>query len=83
MQCALEYQSFGYGVLKRILERQATAPQNLPQHNNSPLLLPAGLNVQVEQRDLTYYQGLVFMTLCQYFVGKISRSRKNSIQGTI
>lgn len=59
MQRALEFKSFGYGVLKRILKRQASAPESLPE---SPLtktkLLPESLNVRVEKRDLVYYQGL-------------------------
>lgn len=57
MQRALEYQSFGYGALKRILERQAVAPESLPENPaNKPQPLPVSLNVQVEQRDLAYYQ---------------------------
>ena len=57
MQRALEYQSFGYGTLKRILERQAVAPESLPGNPaHKPQPLPANLNVQVEQRDLAYYQ---------------------------
>jgi transposase len=59
MQRALEFQSFGYGVLKRILKRQASAPESLPE---SPLIktepLPENLNVQVEKRDLAYYDRL-------------------------
>lgn len=58
MQRALEYQSFGYGALKRILERQATAPESLPEGPSQPQPLPANLNVQVEQRDLTYYRAM-------------------------
>ncbi len=57
MQRALEYQSFGYGILKRILERQAAVPESLPDSPfHKPQPLPANLNVQVEQRDLAYYQ---------------------------
>ena len=59
MQRALEFQSFGYGVLKRILKRQASATESLPE---SPLIktepLPENLNVQVEKRDLAYYDRL-------------------------
>ena len=59
MQRALEFNSFGYGVLKRILIRQASVPESLPE---SPLVktapLPKDLNVQVEKRDLAYYQAL-------------------------
>lgn len=58
MQRALEYQSFGYGVLKRILERQESAPQSLPERNVPSQLLPVSLNVHVEQRDPAYYRGL-------------------------
>lgn len=59
MQRALEYQSFGYGTLKRILQRQAAAPESLPGiPTQEPQPLPASLNVQVEQRDLSYYQAM-------------------------
>ena len=58
MQRALEYQSFGYGVLKRILVRQATAPESLPESSSQPQPLPVNLDVQVEQRDLAYYQAM-------------------------
>lgn len=59
MQRALEYQSFGYGALKRILERQASAPESLPENPaNKPQPLPVNLNVQVEHRDLAYYRAM-------------------------
>lgn len=59
MQRALEYQSFGYGALKRILERQAAAPESLPENPaNKTQPLPLNLNVQVEQRDLAYYRAI-------------------------
>ena len=58
MQRALDYQSFGYGILKRILEIQETAPQSLPEKNAPSQLLPLSMNVHVEQRDPAYYQEL-------------------------
>lgn len=58
MQRALEYQSFGYGALKRILERQASAPESLPENPAQTQPLPVNLNVQVEQRDLAYYRAV-------------------------
>lgn len=56
MRRALEFKSFGYGVLKRILIRQASAPESLPETpptKTEPL--SESLNVQVEKRDLQYY----------------------------
>ena len=58
MQRSLEYKAFGYGILKRILERQESAPESLPEGNIPSKRLPASLNVHVEQRDLAYYRGL-------------------------
>jgi len=53
MQRALDYGAFGYGILKRILERQeAKALPDLPRTET----LSTNLDVQVEKRDLTYYQ---------------------------
>lgn len=55
MQRALDYGAFGYGVLKRILERQAS--KALPDLPHTQIqTLSTGLDVQVEKRDLTYYQ---------------------------
>jgi hypothetical protein len=56
MRRALEFKSFGYGVLKRILIRQASAPESLPETpptKTEPL--SESLNVQIEKRDLQYY----------------------------
>ena len=59
MQRALEYGSFGYGTLKRILQRLEKAPESLPDLNSAEAnLLPAELNVDVEKRDLNYYTAL-------------------------
>ena len=58
MQRSLEYKAFGYGVLKRILKRQESAPESLPEENISSKRLPTNLNVHVEQRDLAYYRGM-------------------------
>jgi hypothetical protein len=56
MQRSLDYGAFGYGTLKRILQRYETAPQSLPQLTATPVALDLSLNVQVEQRDLAYYK---------------------------
>jgi hypothetical protein len=57
MQRSLDYGAFGYGTLKRILQRYETAPQSLPQLTATPAAaLDLSLNVQVEQRDLAYYK---------------------------
>jgi len=56
MQRALAFQSFGYGTLKRILARQATSPESLPEVPAEVHTLPETWNVQVEQRNPAYYQ---------------------------
>jgi len=57
MQRALAYGAFGYRSLKRILERQEAAPESLPDTPGvGARPLPTDLDVQVEKRDLTYYQ---------------------------
>lgn len=56
MQRALDYGAFGYGTLKRILQHHEKSPQSLPSVPGTPVPLDASLNVQVEKRDLAYYQ---------------------------
>jgi len=60
MQRSIGFQVFGYGRLKRILERQEKAPQTLRtpslQVGERPNEL-AMASVGVEQRDLSYYGG--------------------------
>lgn len=56
MQRALDYGAFGYGTLKRILQHHEKSPQSLPSLPGAPVPLDASLNVQVEKRDLAYYQ---------------------------
>ena len=59
MQRAVEFKSYGYGVLKRILARQALAPDSLPEALSAKAgSLPESLNVQVEKRDLNYYRAV-------------------------
>lgn len=53
MQRALDYQAFGYGTLKRILRGLCTG--TLPEAPLPGSPLPEKLNVQVQQRDLSYY----------------------------
>lgn len=59
MQRSLGFEAFGYGRLKRILERQAKAPTSLPtlalrKPETAHALAKAA--VGVEQRDLRYYR---------------------------
>ncbi len=60
MQRSVEFQVFGYGRLKRILERQEKVPQTLRTPSlkvgarSNELAMAA---VGVEQRDLRYYGG--------------------------
>ena len=54
MQRALEYQAFGYGILKRILKGLDTG--SLPETPAPGSPLPESLNIKVQQRDLSYYQ---------------------------
>ena len=59
MQRALEYRAFGYGILKNIIKRFETVPGSLPDLSavvTAPL--PAELNVDVEERDPSYYSNL-------------------------
>lgn len=58
MERALAYQAFGYGSLKRILERQQTTPQSLPEQRKDIASTPlrVDLDVQVERRTPAYYQ---------------------------
>lgn len=56
---SVQFGAFGYGQLKRILERQKRAPQSLPGHRRSTrtderLRIING-GVTVEKRDLAYY----------------------------
>ena len=59
MQRALEYRAFGYGILKNIIKRFETVPGRLPELSavvTAPLL--AKLNVDVEEREPSYYSNL-------------------------
>lgn len=53
MQRAVDYGAFGYGILKRILEHQAS--KALPDLVQTQAL-STDFDVQVEKRDLTYYR---------------------------
>ena len=61
MKRSLEFGAYGYGRLKRILERQRVAPQSLPQKRKdepvtASVMLPAAVgSIQVQKRDLSYY----------------------------
>lgn len=59
MQRALKYGAFGYGTLKGILKRYESVPESLPEIagiETAPL--STNLDVQVEKRDLSYYEEL-------------------------
>lgn len=59
MSRALEYQAFGYGRLKRILQRQARNPKSLPQveaHRIDENCRPLGSRLQ---RDPAYYRVVI------------------------
>lgn len=59
MRRALEYNAFGYGSLKGILKRHATAPESLPEMAGAETKpLSTDLDVRVEKRDLSYYGSL-------------------------
>lgn len=60
MQRSLGFKTFGYGRLKRILERQAKAPESLrkpPGKRRDGSRELSGADVGVEQRDTSYYGG--------------------------
>ncbi|WP_324668877.1 hypothetical protein [Geochorda subterranea] len=58
MQRAIRFEAYGYGILKRLVDRLQKAPTSLPQPAKpaaqSRVVLP--YRVEVERRDLTYYQ---------------------------
>lgn len=57
MTRALQYRSFGYDVLHRILKKQRDIPNSLPQVRGQalPLQAPSIPHVGVETRDPSYY----------------------------
>ena len=60
MERSLSFGAFGYGILKRIIDRQIKAPHSLPEPPNN--IEKAELNtpyqVDVERRDMSYYGGV-------------------------
>ncbi|WP_324718085.1 IS21 family transposase [Carboxydochorda subterranea] len=58
MQRAIHFEAYGYGILKRLVERLQKTPASLPQPAKPAaqghVVLP--YRVEVERRDLTYYQ---------------------------
>lgn len=61
MQRSLEFGSFGYAKLKRIMELQIKAPKSLPDNpKNTPKnKLDIPCQVEVERRDTSYYGGAI------------------------
>jgi transposase len=64
MKRSLDFNAYGYGRLKKILERQKAAPGSLPQKREatpsaSPEMLAAVGSYRVQKRDLSYYGGVV------------------------
>lgn len=57
MQRALQYRAFGYGTLKRILKGQNSG--SLPGKPGQTRPLPDSLDVNIQQRDLSYYGKVV------------------------
>lgn len=56
MERATTFGAYGYGYLKRIVLKQAKAPESLPDHPTEGAPVTAGLpDVKVEQRSLDYY----------------------------
>ncbi|NLJ55801.1 MAG: hypothetical protein GX334_02000 [Firmicutes bacterium] len=59
MNRSLAFGAFGYGILKRIIDRQIKAPHSLPKPPNNNSKANPGLpySVRVEKRDTSYYGG--------------------------
>ena len=59
MERSIAFKAFGYGRLKRILEKQRRNPLSLPgaPGKASDALRYTHLQIGVEQRDLSYYRG--------------------------
>lgn len=60
MKRSLAFGAFGYGILKRIMDRQIKAPHRLPEPPNSTgeTNPSAPYSVHVEKRDTSYYGGI-------------------------
>ncbi|WP_324669534.1 hypothetical protein [Geochorda subterranea] len=58
MQRAIRFEAYGYGILKRLVERLQKAPGSLPQpaQPSAQRRLSLPYRVDVERRDLSYYQ---------------------------
>lgn len=61
MKRSLSFGAFGYGILKRIIDRQIKAPRSLPEppNNTKKAKLNTLYHVDVERRDTSYYGGVM------------------------
>lgn len=60
MERSLAFGAFGYGTLKRVIDRQIKAPRSLPEppNNTEKSKLNTPYQVDVERRDMSYYGGV-------------------------
>jgi hypothetical protein len=60
MERSLSFGAFGYGILKRIIDRQSKAPGSLPEppNNAKKAKLNTPYQIDVERRDMSYYGGV-------------------------
>jgi len=60
MERSISFGAFGYGILKRIIDRQVKAPCSLPEppNNTENVKFNTPYQIAVERRDMSYYGGV-------------------------
>jgi len=60
MERSISFGAFGYGILKRIIDRQVKAPRSLPEppNNTEKVKFDTPCQIAVERRDMSYYGGV-------------------------